>query len=257
MGKIFLILFAVFFSSSNDSTITGEDHPSIPVSGYRLFWNDEFTGHELNLRKWNYRGTGRRADATISEKAVSLDGKGRLIMEARSEGDSIITGMIATEHIFETRYGYFECRASLTSTPGIFPAFWLQSPAINNENGNPGNSGAEIDIFEYFPHAKKDFVAHTLHWGGYGNNHKVAGPVWAPLKKTKDGFHVFGLEWTPGSYTTFVDGTMTYTGQANISHVPEFLVLSLGINKQSAGPLDITNLPDRFIVDYVRVYKKK
>ena len=245
-----VLFFVCLFSGS------GLPQNDIPVKGYRLVWNDEFNGKTLDSSKWIYRGLGKRDDAYMTRKAVRLDGNGFLIIEASRSGDSVLTGMIGTNGLFETTYGYFECRASLTGTNGLFPAFWLQSPRIGHEGGSPETNGAELDIFEYFPNLRKDAVAHTLHYGGYGASHKVSGPVWGTLHPAKDGFHTFGLEWTPAGYTTFVDGVRTFTGNTLISRVPEFIILSLGVNKMAAGPLDRTGLPDRFVVDYVRVYKK-
>lgn len=230
---------------------------SIPVKGYELVWNDEFKGRILDQSKWRHRGLGKRGDAYISESATKLDGKGCLVMEVSQRNDSIIAGMIATEFTYSAQYGYFECRASLTKTLGVFPSFWLQSSRINEEQGTPEQNGAEIDIFEYFPNVKKDHVAHALHWGGYGAQHKVAGPIWVPLKNTKDGFHTFALEWTPESYKTFVDGEKTYEGNSLISKIRQYIILSVLVDKAAAGPLDVKDLPDRFVVDYVRVYQRK
>lgn len=220
-----------------------------------MIWNDEFDGSALDFSKWNYRAVGKRAQAFMTKNAVVLDGKGHLVIQVTRSGDSIKAGMISTENLFAVQYGYFECRARLTTTKGAFPAFWLQSPRISDESLNTEKSGAEIDIFEYFPHAKKDSVAHTLHYGGYGPQHRVAGPVWGALRKTADSFHTFGLEWTPASYRTFVDGNETFSGRQLISAIPEFIVLSVEVNTAAAGPLDVRNLPDSFIVDYVRVYQ--
>jgi len=253
------IILAIVFAFSISMVLLGRqvpDAPDIPVKGYKLIWHDEFNGNNLDKTKWKFRGLGKRGDAFNTETAIVLDGAGHLVIEAKIKGDSILAGIIDTENLFETRYGYFECRASLTKTPGIWPGFWLQS-SLNGENGTPDANGAEIDIFEYFSHAKKDSVSHTLHWGGYGHTHKQSGPVWGALKKTVDGFHTFGLEWTPDRYSTFVDGMKTYSGSALISKVPEFIILSVEANRQIAGPLNRKDLPDRFIVDYVRVYKKK
>jgi beta-glucanase (GH16 family) len=243
----------VFFISlfQHDTT---KNH--LPVKGYTLVWNDEFGGTTLNTKKWNYRGLGKRDDAYITEQSVKLDGKGHLMIEVYHIADSVFTGMISTEHIFESKYGYFECRARFTHTPGTFPAFWLQSPKINALNSTPEKDGAELDIFEYYPHANREYVSHAMHWGGYGATHKVEGPVWGKLDFTADDFHTIGFEWTENSYTIFVDGKKTYTGNQLISHVPEFIILSLGVNQLAAGPLDKKNLPDSFMVDYVRVYKK-
>jgi len=232
-----------------------EDQPEIPVKGYKLIWKDEFNGNTLDRTKWKYRGLVKRGDAFNSTSAVKLDGKGCLIIEAKTKGDSILAGIIDTEKIFETKYGYFECRASLPKTPGIWVGFWLQSSA-NQDNSTPEKNGLEIDIFEYAPHNRKDAVAHALHWGGYGPTHKIEGPVYSSLSKTTDGFHTFGLEWTEDTYTVFVDGVKMHSSNALISKVSEFIVLSLEANKQVAGPLNPKDLPDGFIVDYVRVYKK-
>ena len=209
----------------------------IPVKGYTLFWNDEFKGTRLDLSKWNHRGLGKREDGYNMQESATLDGKGCLVIEVSEHQDSIWTGMISTENIFSTLYGYFECKARLPGTPGTFASFWLQSPLINNETGSPEINGAEIDIFEYFPHAQKDSVAHTLHYGGYGKGHRVAGPVWGKLQNTKNDFHTFGLEWSPTGYRTFVDGIQTFAGDQLVSKVPEFMILSVGSNTAAAGPI--------------------
>lgn len=230
---------------------------TLPVKGYTLAWSDEFSGKKLNLKKWNHRGVGKRDESFITEEATNLDGKGHLVMEVKTSNDTILTGMISTENTFKIKYGYFECRAKFANTPGTISAFWLQSQTITAINSTPDKNGAELDIFEYFPHLNKDHVAHTIHYGGYGTGHRVGGPEWGKLAKTADDFHIIGLEWTDTSYTTYVDGVKTFSGNQLISHVPQFIVLSLLTNESAAGSLNIKDLPDQFIVDYVRVYKKR
>lgn len=228
---------------------------NIPVKGYKLVWCDEFNGNILDAGNWRHRSVGRRGDAMNSPDAVSVNGNGQLIISASQKADTVYAGMISTEGIFETRYGYFECRARLTKTNGIWPAFWLQS-SLNSTNGIPEINGVEIDIFEYFRQANPTHVSHSLHWGGYAETHQVYGPFYSPLAETKDGFHLFGLEWTDSSYSTFVDGKLTFTGKDLISKVKQFMILSVEVNEQVAGPLDKALLPDSFVVDYIRVYKK-
>lgn len=235
--------------------VSNEKPSQIPVKDYKLFWHDEFDGDELDLAKWDYM-LGKRKASYNDKKAVFLDGKGFLHLRAKKSGDSVLTAMISTEHLFETRYGYFECKAKLTRALGIWPAFWLLSGKAAADNGTPGLNGVEIDIFEYFANVKRDTVSHNLHWGGYGATHKELGFIYAPLKKTADGFHTFGLEWTNNSYKAFVDGQQTATGNTLISKVPQFIILSVECDNV-AGPLEVNALPDDFIVDYVRVYKKE
>lgn len=246
--KISLVVLSLF--------ATVQDRSDIPVKGYKLVWNDEFDGENLDLKKWNHRGLGKRDEAYITKDAVSLDGDGHLIIEASIQGDSIHTGMISTENTYHLKYGYLECRAKLMPIRGTMAAFWLQSPKINNTSGEPATNGVELDIFEYFPHLNTQYVYHTLHYGGYGSSHKIAGPVLGLLSGSTDEFHTFGLEWTKNSYTTYVDGKKTYSGDILISQIPEFIILSLGINSLAAGPLDMAKLPCKFVIDYVRVYKR-
>jgi beta-glucanase (GH16 family) len=237
------------------STAAAQNPGRIPLKGYTLFWSDEFNGQRLDPSKWQYHGPFKRRQAYNTPSSISLDGKGCLVITAHLEGDSVLAGIIDTDNHLNTTYGYFECRAKLTSVNGIWPGFWLLS-RMNHDYSKPETDGAEIDIFEYFRQYKKDSVAHSLHWGGYGVTHQVAGPVWGALGKGKNGFHTFGLEWTSTSYTTYVDGRKTYTTDQLISHVPEFILLSLEVDAAVAGPLNKADLPDKFVVDYVRVYKK-
>lgn len=228
----------------------------IPVKGYSLYWNDEFSGASLNLKKWKYRNPGIRGDAYNSPETIFLNNKGQLVIEVKEKDNKVLAGMIDTEGCFSSKYGYFESRVKLSKAAGVWPAFWLQS-SLNMENGTPEKNGVEIDIFEYFIHNNIDSVTHSLHWGGYGKTHKVFGPFYSALQKTSDGYHVFGLEWTPESYSIFVDGIKMHNGKQYISQVPQFMVLSMEVNEQVVGKLNRKNLPDSFLVDYVRVYKKK
>ncbi|MBC8034706.1 MAG: glycoside hydrolase family 16 protein [Chitinophagaceae bacterium] len=251
---IFLICISNRLILLSQSTAVSNGRP--PVSGYQLIWSDEFNGSALDRTKWGFHGLGKRGDAYNTTKAVRLDRKGHLVIEASIQGDSIHTGIIHTANLFETRYGYFECRAALTRTTGIWPAFWLQS-SKNTDGGTPEANGVEIDIFEYFRNDRADAVSHALHWAGYGSTHKMFGPFYSPLKPTEDRFHTFGLEWTPSSYAIYVDGVKTNEGTTYISQVAQYILLSLEVNKNVAGLPSLVDLPDSFVVDYVRVYKKR
>lgn len=229
--------------------------PKIVPAGYTLAWNDEFNGKSLDISKWSYV-LGKRRDAINVKETCFLDNRGYLHLRVNTSGDSIIAAMVSTQHLFETKYGYFECRAKLTNVMGIWPAFWLQSDKMGADNGTPEINGVELDIFEYFPNFKKDTVTHNIHWGGYGRTHQEVGLVPAALQKTPDDFHVFGLEWTDSSYSAFVDGVLTARSVNYISKIPEFIFLSLECSSVIAGTLNRSELPADFIVDYVRVYKK-
>ena len=225
----------------------------IPVAGYHLVWSDEFDGAALDTQKWDYRQLGPRRDGVNVKGAVSLDGEGHLVLTTSRNGDVYHTAMIGTEGKFETTFGYFECRAKLQKQVGHWSAFWLQSPAIGEEIGNPEASGTEVDIFEYL-RKSGDSVVHNLHWDGYGKHHKAAGGG-ATAPGLSDGWHTFGVQWSEEGYVFYVDGQETWRTDKAISHRPEYIILSLEVGKW-AGDIAAATLPDSLLVDYVRVYQK-
>ena len=225
----------------------------LPVAGYTLVWADEFNGSVLDTNKWVYRALGPRKGGVNVAEAVTLDGKGCLILTTKRVGDMYHTAMIGTQGKFETTYGYFECRVQLQSQIGHWSAFWLQSPTINQHNGNPAQAGTEIDIFEYL-RKKGDTVQHTLHWNGYGIDHRSAAAT-PRLPGLSKGRHAFGLLWTAHEYVFYVDGKETWRTVKAVSQRSEYMILSLEVGKW-AGDITSATLPDSLVVDYVRVYQK-
>jgi beta-glucanase (GH16 family) len=68
------------------------------------------------------------------------------------------------------------------------------------------------------------------------------------------GWHTFGLLWLPDEYVFYVDGKETWCSKAGgVCQVPQYMLLSDEIGSW-AGDITKAKLPDRFLVDYVRVY---
>jgi len=228
------------------------DKPFDPEKeGYRLFWNDEFNGNRLDRTKWRHRALGPRRAGFGTADAVEIK-DGYLKIHAYVENDTLKVGAISTEGIWGTTYGYFECRAQLPKTTGPWAAFWIQSPRIS-QGEDPAKFGTEIDIFEYFKNQGGDFVSHDLHWA-YGPHQKTSGPFLSKVKGVGNGFHTFALEWTPEKYAFFVDGYKYHETRQAVSHIDENIILSF--EPCSREGLRTATLPDVFVVDYVRVYKK-
>jgi beta-glucanase (GH16 family) len=225
-----------------------------PPKDENLVWSDEFDGKTLDLAKWDFRGLGRRRDAVNVKETVTLDGRGHLAITTTKAGGEWHTGMIATAGKFERAYGYFECRVKFQKQPGHWSAFWLQSPSLGKVVGDTKTSGTEIDIFEYLA-IKGDKVQHTLHWDGYGKDHKSAGKV-ADVPGLSDGWHTVGLEWTKDAYVFYVDGKETWRTDQGVSGAPQYIILSAEVGKW-AGDIAQAALPDSVLFDYVRVYKTR
>jgi beta-glucanase (GH16 family) len=219
-----------------------------------LIWADEFNGTTLDLSKWEYRQLGPRRDAVNVKDAVSLDGKGHLMITTRKVGNAYQTGMIGTQGKFEQAFGYFECRVKFQTQEGHWSAFWLQSPRMGEKAYDPAKDGAEVDIFEYLP-KRGDKIQHTLHWGGYGEKHESAKHV-HEQPGLRDGWHTVGVDWTEAGYVFYVDGKETWRCDKGISRIPQYIILSLEVGKWE-GDISKAVLPDSVLFDYVRVYKTR
>jgi hypothetical protein len=83
----------------NDATIKTTavkgHEPSLLPAGkdWKLIWNDEFDGTELDRSKWTFRTHfwGRRFPAFADNEGVVLDGKGNVELHLVKHGERLIT----------------------------------------------------------------------------------------------------------------------------------------------------------------------
>ena len=225
---------------------------NLTEENYTLFWEDNFNSDKLDSTKWAIRGIGPRGVGFVTPDALEIK-DGKLIIKAFIKNDSLKVSAVGTQGLFDTTYGFFLCRAQLPKTTGNWAAFWIQSPGISSGE-DPGKFGTEIDIFEYFKGQGGDFVSHNLHWA-YGPNQKSTGAFLSKVEGIGEGFHTFAVEWTPEKYAFFVDGYKYHEVKQAISHIDEYIILSFE-PAHSMDDLKTATLPDAFIIDYVKVYKK-
>lgn len=263
-----------------------ENHePSLLPDGkkWKLVWNDEFDGTELDRTKWDYRlyMMGRR-HRTWDDEGVIIDGNSHAVFKIYEKNGEICSSQIQTgynymdaetakedcwgggliwpigkfqKHKFLHTYGYYECRCKLQKKPGWWSAFWLQSPIIGCCD-NPEIAGVENDIFESFVPGKT--IQHCNHYNGYGDDHKQAD-AGTGMDISLDEFHTFGMLWTPEGYTFYVDGKEDGHVSAPVSKIPQFILLSTEVNGYRQKELAPTEeakraVGDEFVVDYVRVF---
>ncbi len=216
---------------------------------WKLIWNDEFDGTKLDETKWEVPENPRR-DGFWSRKAISLDGKGNLVISALKDGDKFLDGCVRTRGKFERAFGYYVARAKFQKEEGHWTAFWMFTPSVG-KIGNEGRDGTEIDIME--KPSLDDEMNHALHWDGYGKEHKSKAHKFK-VPGIMEGYHDFALWWTPEEYVFYVDGKETWRTKAGgVCQVPVYLKLSDEIGDW-AGDIKKAKLPDDFFVDYVRVY---
>jgi len=149
MARTISLLLLVHFFALSAAAEKIEDRLPPPPEGkaWKLAWNDEFEGARLDETKWNVPPDGKRRDAFWMRKAISLDGKGHLVISTLKEGDRYIDGCVRTLGKFEHTYGYYVARIRFQEQPGHWSAFWLMGRGVSKV-GNEGRDGTEIDIME-------------------------------------------------------------------------------------------------------------
>jgi beta-glucanase (GH16 family) len=217
---------------------------------WKLAWHDEFDGSKLDESRWQTPPDGPRRDASWMRKAVSLDGRGHLVIQTLRDGDRYVDGCVHTRGKFEHAFGYYVARIRLQKQPGHWPAFWLFNDSVG-KLGEGGRNGAEIDIME--KPWLDDRVNHAVHWDGYGKEHRSASKV-VRVAGLMEGFHTYGLLWTPTEYVFDIDGKETWrTSAGGVCRVPLYIKLSDEVGDWG-GDIRKARLPDEFLTDYVRVY---
>jgi autotransporter-associated beta strand protein len=236
-----------------------------PPAGYYLVWSDEFNGSSLDTTKWDYWLAGARRDAVNVSSAVAVGG-GNLTITTYTTNNVNYTGMIATDGKFRTKFGYWEASIDWSDSPGMWSAYWMQSPTMGADISDPVTSGSEIDIAEHrLIDSSSNNIANqvqvNLHWNGYGASHvsQGSGNVGSSLNS---GFHTYGFKWTAGSYDFSIDGASKWTGGSSpVSRSTEWMILSSEVQDGSwAGSIpaggygNLGTSTTKMTVDYVRYY---
>ncbi|KTR39004.1 hydrolase [Curtobacterium oceanosedimentum] len=247
------------------------DAASNTASGAVLLAADEFdgaAGSAPNPGIWRFdTGAGGWGNAelqtyTDSRRNSALDGAGNLAITARREADGTYTSArLKTEGTFTAQYGRIEARTRIPRGQGIWPAFWMLGADIG-QVGWP--ACGEIDVMENVGY-EPGTVHGTVHGPGYSGTNGLSaaatlpdGAAWA------DAFHVFGVDWRPGSVTWTVDGvaqrTVTRADVGSSPWVfdkPFFVLLNVAVGGTWPGSPDATTrFPQQMLVDWVRVWQQ-
>lgn len=261
-----------------------ENTRSIPVKNkgaqeYKLVWEDEFEGDQLNTDDWNYEYhepgwvNAELQEYVDSEKNTYVK-DGKLYIQALKElvdGKPYYTsGRINTQGKHDFQYGRFEARAKVPSGKGFLPAFWMM-PTDESYYGQWPKCG-EIDIMEV--HGSELTTTYsTLHFGEPHTQEQASYQIGAGEKNFGEEFHVFACEWDPGEFRFYVDGKQIgtandwFTKKEGFGEVaypapydqPFYMILNLAVGGSWVGYPDDDDVFEenaQFVIDYVRVYEK-
>lgn len=218
---------------------------------WKLVWQDEFNGKQVDESKWERVGDWPRRGALWLKENAYLDGEGNLVIRSKKSGDKYSCGGVRSRGKFTHAFGYYEIRCKVPDEVGTWAAFWLFAGSVGRV-GNGATDGAEIDIFEAV-WRNEDKINVAIHWDGYGKDHKsFAKKIQTP--GVNEGFHTFALDWTPDEYIFYYDNKeILRTSAGGICQVPLYIKVTSEIGEW-AGDIQKASLPDYFTVDYVRVY---
>jgi len=237
------------------------------MAGWTLAWSDEFDGATLDRGKWlpetGGHGWGNAELQHYTDRPDNLRVEnGMLVIEARREahgGNAYTSARIKTAGLMEQMHGRFEARIKVPQGQGIWPAFWMLGADID-KIGWP--RGGEIDIMENIG-KEPDIVHGTVHGPGYSGEKSYGGQSRLDKGKYADDFHVFAVEWEAGEIRWYRDGIHFHTATPAlvkgdwVFERPFFVLLNLAVGGYWPGnPDGTTVLPQRMLVDWVRVYRR-
>jgi len=251
--------------------------------GFNLVWADEFnsTG-KPDSANWNYEyGFVRNEELQWYQPENASIGNGLLLIEARKEEKpnpgykensrswrtnrstiQYTSSCLLTRGKQSWLYGRFELRAKIGISKGMWPAWWT----LGVDKGWPGNG--EIDIMEYYRGMLLANIAclgsdRKAQW--FSNTFKtdsLGGEAWASK------FHVWRMDWTEEFIALYcdeqllnkvtLDKLVNKDGSGfNPFKQKHYMLLNLAMGGMNGGDITGTTFPQKFEIDYVRVYQKK
>ncbi len=244
-------------------------------------WQDEFTGSKLDETKWQAPTMDRQNAQSRWDPALVSVRDGNLVLGIKrlAEGEPrYLCGAVRSrknyrldQTMFAKAYGYFEARVRLMKQPktDAWFAFWSIAGDMADKQTD-SREGAEIDIVETFS-AWEGKVSQAIHWGGYNNTLNSNGfPNVEVPGLEKNGFHTYGVLWTPDEYVFYIDRKPVRRTDARRLGTIEGRVKSQGTCRKP-GYLKLTTeatawsgptpqweakvpTQDEVLVDYVRVW---
>jgi beta-glucanase (GH16 family) len=241
-----------------------------PDSRRTLIWNDEFNGKGLpDSLKWNYDvgGSGFGNEEAQFYTKNRLENarmeKGNLIIEAKKENwenNKYTSARLLTKGKFAFQYGTVEVRAKLPKGRGTWPAIWMMS-----ENMKKWPDDGELDIMEHVGY-NQGFIHASVHTKKYNHIQGTQKTDTLFVKDASEKFHVYKADWTPEKIDVYIDDQkfFTYVNKEKSNEAwpfdrPYFIILNLAVGGMWGGQkgIDDSIFPQKYYIDYVRVYQNK
>jgi beta-glucanase (GH16 family) len=235
---VFVLSVSVFIALNACSTQKNLDKTT-PIAGYKLVWNDEFEGSQVDTTKWAFRTDVKHRSVQLKEN-VSL--KAGILKLNLHQLTTALQGKFATGAgiISKTpfKYGYYEVKSRLgdkidndkdgKTDEGWHHAFWAMAASIDAKGEvnttYPASRRTEIDCYENastHDHAAEStlskFTQHIIIWKAdgkeYGRVPKTPADITAIPDFNASEWHTYAFEWTEKAVTFYVDGKITHIAE--------------------------------------------
>ena len=244
---------------------------SVPQTkdGMKLVFDDEFNYKGLpDATKWNYDvggdGFGNNEAQFYTEKRLenARAENGNLIIEGRKENwekSKYTSARLVTKGKFSFKYGTVEVRAKLPKGTGTWPAIWMLS-----ENMKEWPKDGELDIMEHVGY-HQGFIHASAHTQKYNWPIGTQKTDTLRVKDCSEKFHIYKADWSPEKIDIYIDDTkyFTYINKEKTYEAwpfdqPFYLILNFAIggNWGATKGIDDSIFPQKFLIDYVRIYQK-
>jgi len=231
--------------------------------GWRLVWSDDFDS--LDDEEWrrttSFEPTDNSQHAYLPEQVSVSNGKLVILSEHEpAKGLPYRSGQVISQRA--QRFGRWEVRAQIPATRGMWPAIRLLPDAVQP-------SRYKVDIMVNRGD-QPTITRSACHWGDRlpsSHGHIIVEQqtsLAGKLVSYPDDFHTYAVEWLEGQLRFYVDDvhhSTLYPDEAGDFFSRQMAPMQLVINTAIGGdslplPNASTVWPQRFLVDWVRVYEQ-
>lgn len=244
----------------------------------RLVWSEEFdgpAGAPPDPATWNFQkggygwGNHELQCYTDSPDNVATDGRGRLVITVLAEPghqcsdghvNDFTSARITTQGKYVAKYGRLEIRALVPSGSGTWGGFWALGQNMPEVDWP---RAGEFDVMELTGREPRTLHA-TLHAAKKNGEHMLLGRTAQADEPLNAAFHVHSVDWSPDRFVFALDGRPYATITRDEFELygvwafdqPFYLLLNMAVGGTMGGRPDTTSTwPQRFLVDYIRVYR--
>jgi beta-glucanase (GH16 family) len=225
--------FAASFSGTKlDASVWDTCYPWLSQKGCRNFGNAEES-------EWYLPTQDRVSGGVLHLTAQRAVTEGTSTPGGASKRYDCRSGMITSYPGFRFKYGYVQILARVPSSPGLWPALWLDPANFTwppeMDLVESWGDGAYAGSFFHRNHKKKD----------------TSRVIYTPPSRVA-GWHIFALSWTKTQMTWLVDGKPTMTVRANIPHEKMIIIADLASYKPVGG---VNQCKGQLLIRSVDVWK--